>query len=117
VRGGGASRSGVIDEARALAGRRSAARDRSLDVETGAILVSPRDDACPSWSAIPRARWADRGELQLTAFPRLDEETGSILFPCVPAGRVQLVETKDAREAVVECVVRAGETTEVRWPR
>jgi len=89
----------------------------SVDIATGAIRVSP-DAAHPLWDARLWARWTGQGELRARIPSALvDDETGSLFFSSVPVGTVQIVDfDEDGGETVLDCVVRPGETTEVRWP-
>jgi hypothetical protein len=90
-----------------------------LSVETGSLRLLPADEAHPLWRVAPRAQWRGPGELQVVAEdPELDEERGTRLYRSLPAGKVTLLEeggNQPPRE--IECEIRAGETTELVWPR
>jgi len=90
-----------------------------LDVATGSLRVLPADVASSLGSFRAFVRWAGAAEQRVFVHnPDYDASRGARLFPHVPAGTVQLVEDgTNGRRVLLECEVRAGETTEVRWPQ
>ena len=89
------------------------------DIPVGSLRVLPADDARPFAPPSVLARWAGPGDLRIFArIPEQDEETGVLTFEKVPAGTIQLVtDETEGRRTLLECQVKAGETTEVRLPR
>lgn len=89
----------------------------SLDVATGSLLLLPPDEEHPLWSYFP-ALWQGPGELRIRVeYPELDEARGTRLYRRVPVGKVRLESGSGEAAVVLECEIRAGETTVLRWPQ
>jgi len=90
-----------------------------LSLRTGSLRLLPPDAAHPLWDQPPRALWHGPGELLVVARnAELDEASGTRFYRRLPAGKIHLIEWRqEAPPRELECEIRAGETTEVVWPR
>ena len=84
-----------------------------LEVSTGSLHVLPRESDGKVLPFSGTARWRGGGELRVFPKARRDERTRTVVYPFVPAGRVELV---DRDSTVHEVQVSARGTTTFRIP-
>lgn len=83
-----------------------------LELSTGSLRVLPVDANRPLWTWNAPLVWDGGPEITVNA-PQLEEPRGTRLYERVPVGRSSLLHAERLRLA---CVIRPGETTELRLP-
>lgn len=86
-----------------------------LDVDTGSLrVVASGGERLPALTVVWKGPGGEEVQVQ---YPELENAGTRALFQRVPAGRVRLVPRGAQQQEEFELDVRAGELTELRWPR
>jgi hypothetical protein len=86
-----------------------------LDVATGSLrVVKSGEGRLPALVVVWKGPGGEEVQVQ---YPELEVAGARALFQRVPVGRVRLVPRGGQEQEGLELDVRAGEVTEVRWPR